>query len=173
MEKTLIPEQIINYNLYNEAEKLVGITGEVTLPALEMMTETVSGAGIAGEYESAIPGHFGSMPIDISFRMLNESSVSLLKESTVMLTLRASHQSYDVSSGKKLRRPLKVVIRGITKSLELGKVEVGKPTESKVSVEVLYIKVSENDKVLVEIDKLNMICVIDGKDILEDVRGQI
>lgn len=46
-----IPERVVNYNVYDDTEKLVGISGEIALPNFEAMTETISGAGIAGEYE--------------------------------------------------------------------------------------------------------------------------
>ncbi|WP_397443927.1 phage major tail tube protein, partial [Peribacillus aracenensis] len=52
-----IPEKVVNYNVYDDTEKLVGLAGEVTLPNLEAMSETVSGAGILGEFDSVNPGH--------------------------------------------------------------------------------------------------------------------
>ena len=56
-----IPGVINNFNLYNDGTVLVGLTGEISLPDFEGMTETLSGPGILGEIEEVIIGQFGSM----------------------------------------------------------------------------------------------------------------
>lgn len=168
-----IPEKVVNYNVYDDNEKLVGITGDVTLPNLEAMSETISGAGIIGEYDSPTPGHFGSMTVELSFRTLYQKSFSLMRYRGRSLVLRAAQQSYDVSQGQIFHRGLKITIKGIPKTLELGKLAVGGATETKNTLEVLYIKVEENGMKLLEIDKLNGICEIDGEDMLGEIKNLI
>lgn len=168
-----IPEKVHNYNVYDDTNKLVGVSAEVTLPTLEAMSETVSGAGMLGEYESPTPGHFGSITMEIPFRTLMDTSFSLMKNRGRTLVLRAAQQSYDVTTGKVSYRPLKITIKYIPKALELGKLAPGAMTESKNTIEVLYIKIEENNRVLLELDKLNFIYVIDGEDLLADVRSFI
>ncbi|ECD6823048.1 phage tail protein, partial [Salmonella enterica subsp. enterica serovar Enteritidis] len=46
-----IPERLINFTVYGEGSRIIGIA-DAKLPSIEMMTETVSGAGIAGEIET-------------------------------------------------------------------------------------------------------------------------
>lgn len=169
----VIPEKVVNYNVYNDIEKMVGVAGEVTLPDFESITETISGAGIAGEYESPTPGHFGSQEIEIQFRTLSDTSFNLMNNAGKSIVLRAAQQSTDMAQGKVSRRPLKITFRGIPKGLALGKIGVGTPTETTNKMEVLYIKVEENGKVLLEFDKLNFICIINGEDILAEVRNAI
>lgn len=168
-----IPERVINYNVYDDTDKLVGVSAEVTLPEFEAMTETISGAGIAGEFESALLGHFGSQEIEIPFRVLLDQSFSLMKNSGRPLVLRAAQQSYDVSAGKTQARPLKITIKYQAKGLELGTLGVGAMTESTNTLEVLYIKIEENNRTVLEFDKLNFVFVIDGEDLLSDVRNMI
>ncbi|MEK5069815.1 phage major tail tube protein [Sporosarcina sp. FSL K6-1508] len=168
-----IPEKIVNFNVYSDADKLVGVAAEVTLPDFEAMTETISGAGIAGEYESATPGHFGSQTIEIPFRSISDPSFKFLQNRGQTIILRAAQQSYDVSSGKTNIRPLKVTIKGLPKGLNLGKVGVGTPTETTNTIEILYIKIEENGVTLLELDKLNFIFIVNGTDLMEDVRNAI
>ena len=137
------------------------------------MTETISGAGILGEYESPTPGHFGSTAIEIPFRTLYDSSFRLMEPGDRIITLRASQQSYDVAGGGVDHRGLKIVLKVRPKGLGLGNLAVGKPTDTKNTLEVLYIKIVENNKVLFELDKVNPVCVINGVDVLADVRDQI
>ena len=58
-----VPERLINYRVYLEGNALAGIA-TADLPDLEAMTDTVSGAGIAGEVDSPIIGHFAQHGIN-------------------------------------------------------------------------------------------------------------
>lgn len=168
-----IPEKVVNYNVYDDTEKLLGISGEVALPNLESMTETISGAGLLGEYDSVNIGHFGSLSIELTFRTLYEKSFSLMTNTGRPIVLRAAQQSYDVASGQISQRGLKITLRGGPKGLNLGKLGVGTATESVNTMEVMYIKVEESGKVLLELDKQNFIFKINGKNLLADVSKYI
>jgi P2 family phage contractile tail tube protein len=168
-----IPEKVVNYNVYDDTEKLIGVAAETTLPNFEAMAETISGAGIAGEYESPTPGHFGSQTIEIPFRTLLDKSFSLMKNRGRSIVLRAAQQSYDVAVGQQLIRPLKITLRGMPKGLNLGKLAPGQPTDTTNTIEILYIKIEENNRTLLEYDKLNFIFIVDGQDLLRDVRNAI
>lgn len=169
----IIPEKVVNYNVYLGNEKLVGVSADITLPKLEPMTATVSGAGIAGEYESPVPGHFGKLEMDMSFRSISVDSAKLLVPGTKSLVLRASQQSYDIAGGTTNYRQLKITLKVMPKGVDLGKLSQGKPTETKNTFEVIYIKVEENGLVLIELDKLNFVYVVNGVDILAPIRNQI
>jgi len=173
MSVNAIPEKVINYNVYLGNDKLIGINASVTLPKLEQMSTTISGAGIAGEYESAVPGHFGKIETDITFNTVSEESSQLLVPGTKTLVFRASQQSYDVAGGQMNYRALKISMKVLSKGIDLGKLSVGKQTETKNTFEVVYIKVEENGKTLIELDKLNFIFKVNGIDVLADIRNQI
>ena len=53
-----IPTKIAKYEVYKDGTKLIGRGEEMTLPSFETPTNTVSGAGILGEYEDPTPGLF-------------------------------------------------------------------------------------------------------------------
>ena len=46
-----IPTKINKYNVYNTGNRLLGMGDEVTLPSFEASSETVSGAGVLGEFD--------------------------------------------------------------------------------------------------------------------------
>lgn len=168
-----IPEKVVNYNVYNGANKLVGVSAEITMPNLETMTETISGAGLAGEFESPTPGHFGSISMEIPFRTIMDQSFKLMVPGAQTLYLRAAQQSYDIAAGRINQRGLKITLKVIPKGINLGTMGVGKPTETTNTLEVLYIKIDENGKTLLELDKLNFIFKVNGTDILEPIRRLI
>ena len=63
MSQRPIPSKINNYNVYNDNQggRLIGVGAETTLPPFESMAETVSGAGILGEFDDPAVGHFSNI----------------------------------------------------------------------------------------------------------------
>ena len=91
-----VPEKLINFKVYQDGNDLVGIA-DVQLPSLDAMTETVKGAGIAGEFDSPVLGHFGSMETVLNWRTLEKRNIMLAMQTGVNLDLRGAQQIYDLS----------------------------------------------------------------------------
>ena len=89
-----------------------------------------------------------------------------------LLTLRGSMQCTDPKTGATGYYPIRVVVRGKAKTTTLGKVAKGKKMESEVELEILYIKVEINNAVVLELDKLNFVFVLNGIDMLAQIRSQ-
>lgn len=170
MSKSIIPEKVYDYNAYDDNQQLIGIASEITLPNLELMSETISGAGIMGEYESTTAGHFSSLEFEIQFRTLFQQSFGLLEYSGRPLILRAIQQSTNRESRKVEYRPLKITVIYQPKGLNLGKLGKGVATETSNALEATYLKIEENGVVLLEVDKLNYIYVLNGVDQLKGIR---
>ncbi|MBO6298776.1 MAG: phage major tail tube protein [Lachnospiraceae bacterium] len=172
MEASNIPEVINNYNAYSNGNKLIGVTGEVQLPDLEAITETISGAGVLGEYETSIPGHYSSITQEVPFRILDTDIFSLMNPlDPVDLTFRASEQYTKKESGSIDYRGMRIVERGRLKNFTPGKLAIGKQMDAKVTLEVLYLLVEIDGETKLEYDKLNSVFVVNGKDLLEKVRA--
>lgn len=107
-----IPSKINSYNVYNDAERLIGVGDEVTLPDFEAMAETISGAGILGELDDPTVGHFSNMEMEIPFRVLDREATDMLDMTkAVRLTLRAAQQALTVEGDTEFRS-MRVVVRG-------------------------------------------------------------
>ena len=65
---------------------------------------------------------------------------------------------------------IKVLVVGTPKSTELGKFDMGTTTGTANTLETSYIKVTIDGKPMVEIDKYNYVCVINGVDYLKGSR---
>ena len=93
----LLPEVLNNFNIYNDSgNKLIGVSGEVELPELEAITDTLEGCGVLGEIEDPVTGQFSSATIKIPFAVLYESLFSIMNTTKPpQLTLRASMQCMD------------------------------------------------------------------------------
>lgn len=164
-----IPVRIANFNAYADGDKLLGVTGDIKLPNLEPLSETISGAGMMGEILVGNPGHFGSLSIEIPFRTMTAQAFTLLKASGQTITLRGGSQMLDETTSQITHVPVKVTFKGPPAGLDLGKFAVGAGTESKNKVEIWYLKVEIDGKVFVELDKLNFVYILNGEDQLADI----
>jgi hypothetical protein len=172
MGMTNVPEVINNFNVYNNGNVLVGVSGSVTLPNFDAITEEVSGAGILGTYDTSIPGMYGSMAQEVPFRILDKDIFSIMNPSELVdLTFRASEQSTVKATGALTYNGMRVVERGRLKSFTPGKYELGKKMDASVTLELLYILIEIDGETMLEYDKLNSVFVVNGKDLLEKVRA--
>ncbi|WP_028551755.1 phage major tail tube protein [Paenibacillus sp. UNC451MF] len=162
-------EKLTSYSVYLNGSDFLG-TADVQLPSLEYLTETVKGAGIAGEVDSPTIGHFGSMSVTLNWRAVDPNAVKLAAPKTHALDFRGAQQTFNASSGSYDTSSVKVSVRTIPKKFDIGKFDVGSTTDSTNEFEVIYMKMVINDATLVEIDKFNYICIIDGVDYLAKVR---
>ena len=171
---SMIPEVLNHYNVYNGGDKLLGVSGEVTLPEFKSITDTLEASGVLGEIEDPVTGQFESMTIKIPFAVLYDSMYSLADTTNPpALTLRGSTQCIDPSTGKTDYYPIRVVVRGKAKSIDNGKLVKGKKMEPSIELEILYIKIEINNKTVVELDKLNFVFKINDVDMMQKIRSQI
>ena len=168
-----IPESVHSANVYTHGVRLLGTTGEVTLPSLEALSETIAGFGILGEYESPTPGHFGSLEQELEFRTFDEGLFEVIRnedQDGVDLTLRAAQMSRK-STGAIGLTGLKVIVRGMLKMFGDGTVKQTSPIGTKIKLELLYYKLVVDGKERIELDKLNGVYKVNGVDRLARVRS--
>ena len=86
-----------------------------------------------------------------------------------MITIRGAQQISNVSAGTLEAQGFKVTFKGKTKEFDLGKLSNGNPTETKVTIELEYLRVDIDGVKMVEVDKYNFIYYLNGVDYLEQV----
>lgn len=164
-----IPELLTAFRAYNSGRDLLGVV-DITLPDIEQMTETIKGAGVAGETEVAVIGHTGAMTLTLNFRTQTEATFELLQPEAQQIELRGAIQAHDPATGKRSTIPVKVVTKSTPKKLALGKLDSGSMMDTNLEFDVTYIKLTHNNKEVFEIDKLNFIYIVNGTDYLVDTR---
>lgn len=164
-----IPERLINFNVYSDNKVLFGVA-DVELPEVNKMTDTISGAGIAGEIESSVIGHFESMEATINFRIPTKDSIQLLSQSSKNITLRGALQIQDAGTGQTIIQRIRVSMTVQNKGFSLGTFTPASNTDSSGTYEVTYIRLLIDDKEILEIDKYNMVFKVNGVDELAPVR---
>lgn len=168
-----VPSLISNFNVYRSGNRLVGVTAEVTLPDLEYMTATMSGAGLAGETDIPVIGHFPAISMEIPFTVLYDDTFSLLAMNGEQLTLRGNVEQYDASTGQIIDKSMRIIIGGIPKGLKPGKMAVASTMDSSVSLEVTYLKIEVGGAEKLELDKFNYVYKVNGVDLLAAAKQNI
>lgn len=170
----IFPEVINNFNIYNRGNKLMGVSGEVSLAELKAKTAEVSGAGILGTYKTAVIGMFEDIEQEVPFRMINKEYFDLMDTSKqAEIVMRASMQNVNKSSGGALStQGMRVVFRGRPTNFKPGKLKQADVMDASVTLELTYVMIEMGGEKKLELDKLNEIYIVNGKDLLEDVRKQ-
>lgn len=167
-----IPTVLNNFNSYGSGHKYVGVSSEVTLPNFEYLTETIDGAGIAGEIEEAIEGAFGSLETETTFQNISQEYFDFITE-TGQITYRGSMQVLNTATQTNDYESIVVVTKGKVKSFDLGSLKKGGKGEPKAVREITYIKITIGGSAVLELDKYNMVWKLNGVDKLQKVRSQI
>jgi len=169
----MLPEQTIAYRVYKNNASLLGIA-TVEMPQIDYITETISGSGIAGEYESPAIGITGPMTVKFTWiRQSRDYFILLDQDQGNQLDLRASVQSVDETTGRKSSLPLRVSLVSAPKSAPLGSLETGKKQGNETEMEVTRLRIELDGKEVLLIDKLAFIHRVNGVDNLQSVRAHL
>ena len=78
VDSSMIPAKINNFNAYLNGNKMIGVTGEVTLPTPKMKTSTLDGAGLGGDIDDPTIGQWESMEQEMPLNLIHSSFASML-----------------------------------------------------------------------------------------------
>lgn len=170
----LFPSVVNNFNVYNQGKKLIGQTGEVTLPTFDSKTTTINGAGILGDIEDPVMGQVQSTTVEIPFRTLSDDCFSICNPlEAVDITLRGAIQCMNTKTGRNEMKGMRIVMRGKEKSFKPGSVKAGEQMNCSVTLELVYIMIEVNGEKMIELDKLNGVYVVAGNDLLAGINALI
>lgn len=162
-------QSVINFAVYEDSKEYVGMA-KVTLPDLSYLTTSISGAGIAGNLEAVILGHVEAMTMGLDFRTTTAQVMSLAEPRRHNIDLRVAQQEEDTVSGTIKVRRIKHVFVVVPKSIKGGTIAPASPTDGSGEYAVSYWATYIDGKKMQEIDPANFIFIINGKDMLSEVR---
>lgn len=168
----IIPERLTGYSVYRNGSERLG-TSNVELPSLEALTDTVSGAGIAGEADSPSIGQYGSMRTTLNFRTIERDMLKLAAPKSHAIDFRGAQQVYDSATSEYKIATVRISVRGIPVNTTLGSFETNADTGSSIELESTYLMVMVDGVKQLEIDKYNYIAYIDGVDYLAAYRNSL
>ena len=158
--------------MWGDGDELLGVV-DATLPNLTPLKETTKGAAILGEYETGVPGHYGPLKLQMTWRQATAQAAKLAHPEGMVLTLRAAAQGIDSGSYKPTKTPLVVTVRPFASDLQLGKFDPATAMGTTTEVECLYFKYTYGGEVIHEIDKLNSKSVQNGVDVESEINTML
>ena len=159
----------INFKVYEGKTTYVGVS-DVTLPSLSFLTQTLSGVGIAGNIEAALIGQMDAMTSTFNFRNLTEETIHLATPTLHTVEMYEAQQREDSNTGESIHS-VKHVMRIFPKTLSGGTAQRASTGDPSGEYAVRYWAVYVDGKRYMELDPMNSICYMDGKDYLAPVRN--
>ncbi|MFJ5472187.1 phage major tail tube protein [Pectobacterium carotovorum] len=168
-----LPRKLKFMNLFNDGMDYMGVATAVTLPKLTRKLENYRGGGMNG----TAPIDFGldDDALSMEWSMGGFADETLLSQyaapgaNSVLLRFTGSYQRDD--TGEIVT--VEVVMRGRHKEIDGGESKQGEDTETKISTQCTYYKLTIDGKEMIEIDTINMIERVVGVDRMEQHRRAI
>jgi P2 family phage contractile tail tube protein len=167
-----LPKKLKHLNVFNDGNSYVGVSKSVTLPTLSRKMESYRGAGMDGPVKVDM-GHSDD-GIQLEWT-LGGWDLTVLKQfgavsvDAVQLRFSGSVQRDDTGEVS----AVEVVVRGRHEEIDFGDAEPGEDTEHSITTTCSYYKLSVDGAVIIEIDLLNFVYNVDGKDLLAEHRKAI
>lgn len=163
---------VVNYDVYEDSNRYDG-TASVTLPDLAFLTQSLSGAGVAGNIEAVVVGHMDAMTLGMAFRTIQKEAVSLTEPRRHQIELRAAQQIENTVSGEIENQTVKHTMVVIPKKLSGGQLAPHSSANASGEYAVRYWAMYIDGVKKLELDPLNYICFINGTDYLASVRNAL
>lgn len=167
-----LPRKLKNMNLFNDGNSYVGVIKSVTLPKLSRKMESFRAGGMNGPVKVDHGLSDDRIMLEWTlggFDMTALRQFGVASASGVQLRFAGAIQrddTGDVSS-------VEVVVRGRHEEIDFGSATPGEDTEHKINSTCTYYKLVVDGTTEVEIDLLNFVELVDGKDRLAEQRSAI
>lgn len=163
------PESYIDFAVYENSKEMLGVA-KATLPDIKFLTQTISGAGVAGNVEAVLKGMVDTMSLSLNFISATDAAVNLSTPVKHNIDLRVAEQQWDTVGTKSVVAANKFVMVVIPKSLKVGSVAPASAADASSEFAVYYYAAYKGKTQLWEIDPYNYICKINGVDYMKEVR---
>lgn len=154
----------------NGGQSALGLA-EVTLPDLESMTETISGAGIMGEIEATLLGQFSAQTMTINFRVLYGEPLTYAVGMTHRFDLRTALEYEDASTHEDGFATERWSVVGKIKKISPGKRKG--TADASIDVAIRSIEHYVDGALVMAFDPMNYVYTVGGVDVYAPVRNAI
>ena len=163
-----MPQILRSMNLYVDGQGYAGQVEEITLPKLTIKTEEYRGGGL----DAPIEIDTGMEKLECDFTVNNYDAAllrfwGLSSGNRVNITLRGAVDGDDGVEA------VIVNLHGSWKEIDMGTWKPGEKSALKVQLAATFYQLTIGGTVVIQIDVPNMVRMINGQDVLRDVRDAI
>jgi len=165
-----LPSVLKHFNVFNDAKSYLGIVETIKLPKLARKFEDYRAGGMDGPVSIDLGQEKLEAELECGGIMEQVfSQYGTTKVDGVMLRFAGSYQRDDTATVQ----AVEVVMRGRHQELDMGDAKGGDKGKFAVKSSLTYYKLTIDNKVLIEIDLLNMIFIVNSVDMLQEHRKAI
>ena len=167
-----LPRKLKHLNLFNAGDNWQGVIESLNLPKLTTKFEKYRGGGMPGAVDIDMGLDDGALDTEFT---IGGTEAKLFKQmgtptiDGIQLRFTGSIQRDDTGEVQ----AVELVTRGRYKDLDSGEWKTAESNTTKVSATNSYAKLTINGEVLYEVDLVNMVHIVDGKDLLEAHRSAL
>lgn len=163
------PEAYIDFEVYEDSVNYVGVA-KATLPNINYLTQSITGAGIGGTIDAVLIGMVDAMSLTLNFRSAMDAAATLLQPTKHTIDLRVAEQYWDtVNVGRDVQADKYVMVVS-PKNFTPGDVAPATTANTSLEFAVYYFAGYKDGEKLWEIDPHNYVCNIRGVDYMAEVR---
>ena len=164
-----LPRKLKLMNFLADGDKYQGEITEVTQPKLALKLEEYRSGGMLG----AVDVNLGLEKLEAEFKM-GGYMVEMLKHfgGSIDGTPLRFLGSYQKDDSEEVTA-IELVMRGRFGEIDSGTAQSGDDTEQSYKVALTYYKIIADGKDIIEIDMLNSVFIVNGKDRLKEHRAAI
>jgi uncharacterized protein len=162
-----MPAVMKHFNVFQNGVSYRGKAEEVTPPKLTRKMEEWRGAGMLGPIQ--LDMGMEGMELEWSVGGIDKDMLTqfgAITADSIMLRFAGAAQNDDTGDWV----AVEIVVHGRQKELDFGSFKPGDKTTVKATMPLTYYKLSIDGEDVIEIDLINFIAVMGGKDVLAEVR---
>lgn len=165
-----LPKKLKYLNLFNDGNSYLGVVSALTLPKLTRKLENYRGGGMNGSASVDFGLDDDALTFEWTVGGLDEQVLQQWGAvAAVPLRFAGSFQRDDTGDIS----AVEVSMRGRHKEMDFGEYKQGEDTETKITTQCTYFKLTIDGKDLIEVDTVNMVEIVNGTDRLEQHRQAI
>ena len=162
------PQIIVDANVWVNGKHHLGVSSKVKLPDIEFLKTKQKAGGFERELFNGI---LGKMEGELTFRVFSDKAFDAAK-----LSYQSSDHTEILIKGSYYQNGKKYPIVANWKAnanIEDKKLEAGGEVERTLKMSIVVADLTINGKQEYQIDSDNIVLIVDGTDLLADLRGQI
>jgi len=166
-----LPSKLFAFNVFVNGNSYLGKAEEITTPKLSRKTEDYQGAGMPMGVSVHLGFETGAADMEMTLGGLDPQLIKTYGSTIDGVQLRFAGSYLDDSTGNAI--PCEIQTRGRVQEMDWGSAKSGDNTSHKYSLKNTYVKITINGGEVFELDALNMVWNVGGKDMMEQHRANI
>lgn len=165
-----MPAVLKNFNVRVDGDSYAGTAKTINLPEIVKKTEDYRAAGMIGDIK--LDMGFEAMESTITYTGIDARHIMQLMScgvSDLPIRFIGAYERQDTC--QHIVRD--IYMRGSVTNLPLGEIELGSINEQELTYSVTYLKVVDDGLTLLEIDFVNGIFIVAGKDMTGDINAKL